>query len=565
MQPLECHLPEVDPLLVGRSREIDDVVDLVGSAGRVVTIVGCPGVGKSAVAVAVAHALRRKSVVSLRIDAAGCRSAIALLRRVVAVLGLRFRSDDAADRKYLYNWINVHEQRTLLLFDDVDDLAEAEVGRLGDVIDDVMANVRNVRILCTTRRRLYRVGANREVYRLGDIRSASGSLVRRLLPDLHDEGVESLTAACDHLPLALRVACAALSSDRGDVDAGRLFELLTAVDGRRSGTAVERLFAEDEFDRRRLRLLADCLMTTIGAVACSTTSCVHLVAKTACFSGSGFDVSEASTALGGVDDSCLQSTLDRLAELDVVARLPTTPTRYRWRSFVSVIATSTLSGTEDADCDATYRREVISRLKAAANRYHESVDGCYYALRAVEVEYDNVVDVLWRTLDREDAFDDLATLTRLDAGAFLSDVLPDDVFVALYEAVERESPEHRLNDVPTAGIRSRALSCLSYRHVAAGRKADASSCAEQAIELSSAAGTDGEATVSALYCLSRSQKSGGERRKALSTARQAFDACKTTGLIIPSVQLTNIVAIYAVEWYAWMLTQSDNFQTARHW
>jgi len=41
-----------------------------------------------------------------------------------------------------------------------------------------------------------------------------------------------------------------------------------------------------------------------------------------------------------------------------------------------------------------------------------------------DAEYDNVVDALWRTLDREDAYDDLATLARLDAGAFLSDVLP---------------------------------------------------------------------------------------------------------------------------------------------
>jgi len=549
-------------MLIGRSGEIDDVVDLVRSAGRVVTIVGCPGVGKSALAVAVAHALRPKSVVSLRIDAAGCRSAAALLRRVAAVLGLRFRSDNAADRKYLYNWINVHEQRTLLLFDDVDDLAEEEVGRLGDVIDELMANVRNVRILCTARRRLYRVGANREVYRLGDMSSASESLVRRLLPDLHDEGVDLLTAACDHVPLALRVACAALSSDRGDADAGRLFELLTAVDGRRStasGAAViDQLFTDDEFDRRRLRVLADCLMTTIDT--CSA-SAVHLIAKTACFAGSGFDVGAAATALGEVDAGSLQSTLDRLADLGVVARLQTTPTRYRWRSFVSVIAASTLSGTESADCDAIYRREVTGRLKAAVDRYHESVNDCYSALQAVDVEYDNVIDVLWRTLDREDAYDDLATLARLDAGAFLSDVLPDDVFIALYEAVERESAEHGQN----VGIRSRAFSCLSYRHVAAGRTADASSCAEQAVELSSAADVDGEATVSALYSLSRSQKTAGERRKALSTARQAFDACKTTGLIIPSVELTNIVAVYAVEWYASLLTQSDNFQTARHW
>lgn len=568
VQPLECRLPDYDPLLVGRSREIDDVVDLVGSAGRIVTIVGCPGIGKSALAIAVAHALRRKSVVSVRVDAAGCRSATAVLRRLVAILGLRFRSDDPSNRKYLYNWINVHEQRTLLLLDDVDDLAAAEVGRLSDLVDELTASVHNVRVLCTSRRRLYGVGANRELYRLGDIRSQSESLVRRLLADLHDDGVKSLTVACDHVPLALRVACAALSSDRGDVDAGRLFELLTTVDRRRwtmSESAVERLCADDECDRRRLYLVTDCLMTTISAIACPTSS-AHLIAKSSCFSGgSGFDVDEATTVLGRTDADSVQSTLDRLAELGVVARLATTPTRYRWRSLVSLMAASTLSGAEVADLDVTYKRTVIGRLTAAASRYHESADDCCSALDAVDVEYDNIVDVIWRTLDREDAFDDLATLARLDVGAFLSDVLPDDVFVAMYEAVEREAADRGHHDVLTVGVRSRALSCLSYRHLSAGRRLDASSSAERAGELASAADCDGEATVSALYCLSRSLKMSGERRKALSTARQAFDACKTTALIVPSVELTNIVAVFAVEWYASLLTQSDNFQTARHW
>jgi len=568
-------LPEVDPLFVGRSREVDDVIDLVGSAGRVVTIVGCPGVGKSALALSVAHGLRRKSVVSVRVNGAGCRSGTALLHRLIMTLGLHFSADDPSDRQYLYNWINAHEQRTLFLFDDVDDLAEetkvtsgsrlrdvtvTSSRRLCDVVDELMASVRNVRVLCTAWRRLYRVGANREVYRLGDIQSSSESLVRRLLPDLHAEGVESLTVACDHLPLSLRVSSAALSSEH--VDAGRLFELLTAVDGgrRSSRSGVERLFAEDDVDRRRLRVLADCLLTIIEAMACPI-SAVRLMARTAaCFSGSGFDVAEAVSAMGGadVDARDVETTLDRLTELGVVTRLCTAPmTRYRWRSFVALMASST---GDSSDCDVTYRQLGLSRLTSAASRYHESVSGCYSALQSVEAELDNVVDALWRTLDREEAYDDLSTLCRLDCGAFLCEVLPDDVLVALFEAVEREAAEH--SGLEALGVRSRALSCLSYRHLAAGRISDALSCAERALQLSS---DDGEATVSALYCLSRAQKNNRERRKALSTARQAFDACKTAGLIVPSVELTNVVAVYAVEWYAWMLTQSDNFQTARHW
>ena len=85
---LESSLPDVDPLLVGRSRELSDVADLLGSPGGVVTLVGGAGCGKTAVAVAVAHALRaRKSITSLYVDCSGCQAAAALLRRLIAVLG----------------------------------------------------------------------------------------------------------------------------------------------------------------------------------------------------------------------------------------------------------------------------------------------------------------------------------------------------------------------------------------------------------------------------------------------------------------------------------------------
>ena len=72
--------------------------------------------------------------------------------------GLQFRPDDPAERQHLYTWINAHEQRTLLLLDGVDDLPEPEIVRLGDVIDELTAHVRNVRILLTARRRLLPVG-----------------------------------------------------------------------------------------------------------------------------------------------------------------------------------------------------------------------------------------------------------------------------------------------------------------------------------------------------------------------------------------------------------------------
>ena len=426
------------------------------------------------------------------------------------------------------------------------------------------------------------VGAGRELYRIGALDAAAADqLVRCVLPDLHDDGVASLVTACSHLPLALRVAGTALSLPT--VDAGRLFERLTTADGLDAAAAasaaagVDRhLVADDQLERHRLRRVVDCVGKVLDAVCGPAGAVMSLVARTACFAGSGFDADEAAAMLDGADDvGSVRSTLDRLADLGLVARLSATTPRYRWRSLVGAMAASTLGAGEAAACEQRYRGTVISRLLTAAARYHQSADDCYAALHAVDVEFDNIVDVLWRTLDREDAFRDLAGAAALGTGAFLSDVLPDELFVALYEAVDREAAERdgaAQLDNGTAAVRSGALSCLSYRHSSAGRRADAVSCAERALEL--AAG--GEAAVSALFCLSRALKTGaggtlttaagGERgRRALSTARQAYDACKASGLVVPDASTCSIAAVYAVEWYAALLTHADNFQTARHW
>jgi len=77
---LESRLPDVDPLLVGRSRELNDLADLLGSPGGMVTLVGGVDCGKTAVVHAVAHVLRaRKSILSLYVDCSGCQVAVALL------------------------------------------------------------------------------------------------------------------------------------------------------------------------------------------------------------------------------------------------------------------------------------------------------------------------------------------------------------------------------------------------------------------------------------------------------------------------------------------------------
>jgi hypothetical protein len=659
VRPLETILPEVDPLLVGRQQEIEDVVDLIGACGRVVTITGGFGTGKSALAVAVAQTLSDESpstdgrstattapFVAVHVDLLGCRSVDSVFRRTVNVFGVHFRYDE---RRFLYNWINARDQRLLVVFDNLDDVVvfgtEAEVGRLSDLVDEMATRIRNVRILCAGgRKQFYRgIGVGSEVYRLGDLRaSTSHELLGGLLPDLHTDGVAQIAEACGNVSLALRVAAAALSPDVGVVrDSGDLFELLTSSSPASGSwwsegveTCIEKLADGDEFQLRRLRQVANCLLKVIATLGDPS---LTLLRRVSCFA-SCFDRRSAVAVFpecGG--DVEIKSALDRLmsvglllpvgvdqSELRVDDAACSGSQRYRLPILVRLLAAAMSSPTEAGQASALYRAEVLRRLSAAAAQYHDGSDGFSRACAAVEEDYDNIVDVLWKTIDREDAYEELSYLATVEGASFASEHLPDDLFVAVFEAIEREAEAGggaanggvggRANGTAEGPVedrvlvKSRALASLSYRHSLAGRPTEAVQCGERAVDLvrppppmsavtrKIASDDDGVEAVkpasvatlaTALYCLSRAQWAAGERRKSLATGKRAFEAWKgdrstaTTPVTTAPVPRTSalaassstevisalpsIAAVYACDWYAWTLTQSDNFQTARHW
>jgi len=645
IKPLVSVLPVVDSTMTGRRQDIDNIIDLISTSGRVVTITGGYGSGKSALAISVARVLSDPSAVcsprysttttmtsfvAIHIDLLGCRTKEGVFRRTVRAFGVRFRYDE---RRFLYNWINARDQRLLIVYDNLDDLVDSdskcEADRLSELVEEIATRVRNTRILLVGgRKRFYRgVGAGSEVYRVGDVGlTVSRELLGGFLPDLHADDVAKLAEACGHVSVALRIAASALRPAGGvAVDSGRLFESLTTMTSEpfatgRVAECIERLADGDEYQLRRLHLVAGCMLKVVEALGEVASK---LLRSVACFASS-FDWRSAAAVLPEYAEyEVVSAELDRMVAVGLALPVGSGDSlvkeaetdrcrRYRLPVLVRTFAAAIASPAEVGRTNALYRREFLRRFSMAFARYHEGSDGYATSREDVEADYDNIVDVLWKTVDREDANVELSYLATVEGSVFAAEFLPDELYTAVYEGIEREAGafDEKTDAAETCVedrklLRSRALACLSYRHSVSGRSKEAVQSAERAVELASHAATsssvdrmlsvgdidncDASKTSSnttmamALYYLSRAQWVADERRKSVATGKRAFEAWKCDRQIVTSsssrptssfvksgstdalATLPSISSVYAGDWYAWTLMRSDNYQTARHW
>lgn len=151
-----AHLPSPLSRMVGRD---DDVLKLSAqlTASRFVTIVGAGGVGKTTVAVAVAHHLLEAFAGSVLFVDLGTLSDPKLAATVVAsMLGLSVQSDDATPGLIAF----LKSKRILLILDTCEHLLEA----VAALVASIMEAVPQVHVLATSREALQIEGEH--VYRL---------------------------------------------------------------------------------------------------------------------------------------------------------------------------------------------------------------------------------------------------------------------------------------------------------------------------------------------------------------------------------------------------------------
>jgi DNA-binding SARP family transcriptional activator/tetratricopeptide (TPR) repeat protein len=335
---LVCQLPLDLDRFVGRADLIDRLTG--PSQWRNVVISGPPGIGKTALAVHVAHLARHRFPDGqLYVDLQGYGSdppltAAVALARFLGALGVAQDQvpADPADRSALFRSI-IAGRKMLLLLDNAIHT---------DQVRPLLPSEPDCTVFVTSRGDLRGLSADpgAELVALGVLTAEeSRAVLAGLLDDVRTnaepDSLAGLADACAHLPLALRIAGANLASDpyRGIAEytdamtsTGRLTEL--AIDG------DEQSAVRSAFDQSYVRMPAGCR------------AFFRLLGLTP-----GPDISSAAAAaLADIPQAEAIRTLNRLAEVSLID--PTTPGRHRLHDLIREYAADRAE-TEDGPANTT--------------------------------------------------------------------------------------------------------------------------------------------------------------------------------------------------------------------
>jgi DNA-binding SARP family transcriptional activator len=212
-----CQLPLDPPDFTGRGPLVDEIVaHLTGRRPAVVAISGAPGVGKSALAVHVGHAVRAAFPDGqLYVDMRGTGGAprdpgevLAELLRALGVAEPALPAEVPARAAMLRSRLST--QRMLLVLDDV-----AHAGQVRPLLPGAGACA----VLATSRMRLPdlcdALGVNVDVLTDQEAQELFSRVAGRRRVVEQPESARDILRACGHLPLAVRIAGAKLAQRPG--------------------------------------------------------------------------------------------------------------------------------------------------------------------------------------------------------------------------------------------------------------------------------------------------------------------------------------------------------------
>ncbi|SMD06923.1 AfsR/SARP family transcriptional regulator [Kibdelosporangium aridum] len=211
-------LPQDVPDFTGRGKHIAAMRAIFTSgddSASVATIVGSPGVGKTSLAVHVAHLLKEEFPDGqLYVDLAGTtnrprtdKEVLGSLLRSLGVTGAAL-PDTAHDRATLYRSL-ASETRMLVLFDDAANAAQVQG----------LLPASNWGVLVTSRQRMAELPATHQIELDVLPTSEAGELLGKIAGldrvNREPEAAEAILQSCGYLPLAIRIAGARIAGRRG--------------------------------------------------------------------------------------------------------------------------------------------------------------------------------------------------------------------------------------------------------------------------------------------------------------------------------------------------------------
>ncbi len=206
--PLQV-LPFPPTALLGREQEVTQALDLLQARGvRLLTLTGPGGVGKTRLALELAHTLRAGFADGLAwIDLTALHDPSLVPQTVAQVLGLREQADRPFSQQVR---AFLQDKQCLLLLDNFEQVLSA-----ADFVADLLVNCPRLQVLVTSRAPLH-LRAEQQLVLTPLTQAAAVTLFReraqRVQPNL-DATESSVAAICeqvDRLPLAIELAAAHL-------------------------------------------------------------------------------------------------------------------------------------------------------------------------------------------------------------------------------------------------------------------------------------------------------------------------------------------------------------------
>ena len=188
---------------IGRDKDIQNILQDLQS-NQLVLITGSPGIGKTGLAIEVAHQLQEKNSSSI-IDFIDLRS-IHSVETIISTILLAFsKTADDKPVEMLQNVLKSIKSEVVLIFDNTEDaLTDNLKDKFLSVMKELLVKSSNLKLLCTSRVKFYLLGVNckEEILQALEMDNAL-SVIRAVLPDMCDEDARKLMDVCGCAPLAL--------------------------------------------------------------------------------------------------------------------------------------------------------------------------------------------------------------------------------------------------------------------------------------------------------------------------------------------------------------------------
>ena len=203
-------LPRKPDHFVGREEELKSVtnfLDFATSDSHLVSIVGGPGFGKSALAVSAAHELLSRGVTVYYVDMAEVSSMQALAEKVLeGDKGIVIIHNITVER--MYKWSRQLYYKTVLLLDNCDDMLNKDSGmkELQKLIKKLLKSTRYLKILTTSRQKIELSEFKPEYIALHELEmDSSCALIKHYDSHLTDNQCQKIGYLTGNVPLAVKV------------------------------------------------------------------------------------------------------------------------------------------------------------------------------------------------------------------------------------------------------------------------------------------------------------------------------------------------------------------------